>query len=98
MRNPRIPLPGSRRSMVAGVAVVTMVASVGATVTGAVRPARSRGGRFYRPTSGVVWTPSRTHVGGAGEVVEVSVGSDEPGAVDGAEATASSRWRFAVRC
>jgi hypothetical protein len=58
---PRIPLPGNRRStVVAGVAVVTMVASVGASVTGAVRPARSRSGRFYRAPSGISWTAPRS--------------------------------------
>ena len=58
---PRIPLPGNRRStVVAGVAVVTMVASVGASVTGAVRPARSRAGRFYRAPSGVSWIAPRS--------------------------------------
>lgn len=67
MRSPRMVLPATRRSVVAGVAVVTMVASVGATVTGAVRPARSRGGRFFRPTSGVTWTPVRSQAGGSAE-------------------------------
>ena len=58
---PRIPLPTNRRStMVAGIAVVTMVASIGATMTGAVRPVRSRAGRFYRVPSGVSVSAPRT--------------------------------------
>ena len=58
---PRIPLPTNRRSaVVTGVAVVTMVASMGATMTGAVRPTRSRAGRFYRAPSGVSWTAPRS--------------------------------------
>jgi hypothetical protein len=58
-------LPMSKRAtMVAGVAVVTMVASVGATLTGAVRPVRSRAGRFYRAPSRVTWTAPRPLAGG----------------------------------
>lgn len=64
---PRIPLPTNRRStMVAGIALVTMVASVGATMTGAVRPvrpvrpARPRAGRLYRAPSGVSVSARRT--------------------------------------
>ncbi len=59
----RIPLPTSRRSaVVSGVAVLTLAASLGATMTGAVRPVRARGGRFYRPPSGVVWQAGRTQL------------------------------------
>lgn len=57
----RTPLPTSRRStVVAGIAVVTMMASVGATMTGAVRPVRSRAGRFYNAPSGVIVSAPRT--------------------------------------
>jgi hypothetical protein len=45
-----------RSTVVGSVAVVTVVASVGATVAGAVRPARSRSGRFYRAPSRVSLT------------------------------------------
>ena len=52
----RVPLPTNKKTaVVTGVAMVTMVASLGATMTGAVRPVRARGGRFYRPPSGLVW-------------------------------------------
>ena len=59
----RIPLPTNRRSaVVSGVAVLTLAASLGATMTGAVRPVRARGGRFYRPASGVVWQAGRAQL------------------------------------
>ncbi len=57
----RVPLPTNKRSaVVAGVAMVTMVASFSASMTGAVRPVRARGGRFYRPPSRVSWQAPST--------------------------------------
>ncbi|MEM7288129.1 MAG: hypothetical protein AAF480_17405 [Actinomycetota bacterium] len=81
----RLPLPMNKKTaVVAGVAMVTMVASLGATMTGAVRPVRARGGRFYRPTSGLVWQAPRHALRPPREMTMVDamamleVGSPEP--------------------
>ena len=105
----RLPLPTNKKTaVVTGVAMVTMVASLGATMTGAVRPVRARGGRFYRPPSGLVWQAPKSMLRsprdmtmadamamlevGPGVRVEARVGADE----DGLESDPAQRVRQAL--
>lgn len=81
----RVPLPTNKKTaVVTGVAMVTMVASLGATMTGAVRPVRARGGRFYRPPSGLVWQAPKSMLRSprdmtmADAMAMLEVGSGEP--------------------
>lgn len=55
MRLPASLPTAVKPTVLAGVAAVTVVASLTASVTGAVRPVRSRSGRLYRPPSAVNW-------------------------------------------
>ena len=105
----RVPLPTNKKTaVVTGVAMVTMVASLGATMTGAVRPVRARGGWFYRPPSGLVWQAPKSMLRSPREMtmadamamlevgpsvqVEARVGDDE----DGLESDPASGVREAL--
>lgn len=105
----RVPLPTNKKTaVVTGVAMVTMVASLGATMTGAVRPVRARGGRFYRPPSGLVWQAPRSMLRSprdmtmADAMAMLEVGPAEPGATrvgadeDGLESDSAPGVREAV--